>query len=106
MNVNFVKKFGIPTQLGFITHKNKCSQNPEKIENKWTGRKHTEESKKKISESMKKAHAEGRSYIWKHRMTEPSRPEQFLIDVLKNELNMECGTDYLREVPYNGFLLD
>lgn len=102
----FCKKEWETQKRSFSFHLNRCKENPNRKQHNWEGVKHSEESKKKISESMKKAHQEGRAYVWEHRMTEPSRPEQFLIDVLKNELNMDCGKDYLREVPYNGFFLD
>lgn len=72
----------------------------------FTGKTHSEETKQKISESMKRAHSEGRAYVWEHRTTKPTAPEKFLIGVLKNELNMECGKDYTREFPYKGFFLD
>lgn len=94
------------TSSGFSHHKMWCKKNPERIQSSFLNKKHTEEQKRKISESMKKAHKEGRAHVWTHRVTEPTRPEQFLIDVLKNELNMECGKDYIRELPYNGFFLD
>ena len=70
------------------------------------GKHHSDESKKRISDSMKTAHAEDRAYTWSHRTTEPSYPEQFLIKVLKNEFNLECGVDYFREVPFHGYFLD
>jgi len=72
----------------------------------WQGKKHTNEQKNKISESMKIAHAEGRAYHWKRRVSEPSRPEKFLIEVLKNEFQMKENKDYEREVYYHGFFLD
>ena len=69
----------------------------------FTGKTHSEETKQKISESMKRAYSEGHAYVWEHRTTKPTAPEKFLIGVLKNELNMECGKDYTREFPYKGF---
>lgn len=102
----FCNKSWITNKTGFSYHINHCKENPNKKALYWEGKCHSEESKKKISDGMKNAHEEGRAYVWKHRMTEPTRPEQFMIDVLKNELNMENGKDYLREVPYNGFFLD
>ncbi len=102
----FCKKEWETTNWGFSYHKKYCNENPNKDKLFWKEHKHTEEEKKKISESMKKAHKEGRAYIWKHRVTEPSYPEKFLMEVLKNELNMENGKDYLREMPFNGFFLD
>ena len=74
----------------------------------WLGRVHTEESKRKISESMKKAHAEGRAHNigecrWNNK---PSYPEQWFMKVLLNEFGMELGKDYEREVPFHKFSLD
>ena len=70
------------------------------------GKHHSDESKIKISSSMKAAHSKGIAHVWQHRMTEPSYPEQFMISVLKNEFNLECGVDYFREVPFHGYFLD
>ena len=71
----------------------------------WLGRKHTEESKKKISESMKIAHKEHRAHNigecrWK---CEPSYPEQFFIRVIKNEFQDQ---KYTREYHILGYSLD
>lgn len=66
------------------------------------------EVKKKISEGMKKAHAEGRAHNigecrWNN---EPSYPEQWFMKVLKNEFDLEEGKDYVREFPFHRFSLD
>lgn len=87
-------------------HEIHCYKNPNRKKYSQEGVRLTDQQKKQRSESMKKAHAEGKAYVWKHRVTEPTWPEQWLINVLKNELGMECGKDYSREVPYNGFFLD
>lgn len=70
------------------------------------GKSHTAETKQKISCSMKIAHTEGRAHVWEHKISLPTRPEQFMIEVLKNEFNLECGVDYFREVPFHGYFLD
>lgn len=75
------------------------------IENWWLNREHTDETKKKISESMKTAHKERRAHNigecrWK---CEPSYPEKFFIDVIKNEFQDQ---KYVREYYILGYSLD
>ena len=69
------------------------------------GKKHTEETKRKLSESMKKAHAEGRAYILgtKERLGNPSRPEQWMINVIANEFE---DKNYQREYRIFNYCLD
>lgn len=102
----FCKQYFKTTKSGIEHHKMFCLENPDKRKSVWLGRNHTDAQKQKISEGMKKAHAEGRAGHWIRRVAEPSRPEQFLVEVLKNELQMEEGKDYKREVYFNGFFLD
>ena len=103
----FCKKEFINKRIcDLTTHETHCYQNPNRRFYSQECRPHSKQEKDKISVSMKKAHKEKRAYVWKHRVTEPSWPEQWLINVLKNELGMECEKDYSREVPYNGFFLD
>lgn len=75
------------------------------IKPSFLGRKHSEETKKKISESMKNAHKERRAHNigecrWK---CEPSYPEKFFIDVIKNEFQ---DHKYIREYYILGYSLD
>lgn len=65
----------------------------------------TEETKKKISESMKKAHKEGRAWnIGKSRWNNKhSYPEEFFIQVIDNEFE---DKNYLCEYPLEIFSLD
>lgn len=70
-----------------------------------TGRPLSEEHKKKISESMKLAHKEHRAHNigecrWK---CELSYPEQFFIEVIKNEFQDQ---NYIREYYILGYSLD
>ena len=60
---------------------------------------------KKISESMKKAHAEGRAWnIGKSRWNnEPSYPEQFFMKVIENEF---IDKDYINEYPIGIYSAD
>ena len=65
----------------------------------------SEMHKKAISESMKKAHAEGRAHNigncrWNNK---PSYPEQFFMEVIENEFN---DKNYKREYPFFGYSLD
>lgn len=66
------------------------------------------EVRAKISESMKKAHAEGRAHNigecrWNN---EPSYPEKWFMKVLKNEFDLEKDKDYKMEFPFHKFSLD
>ena len=73
-----------------------------------SNRKVAEETKNKISTSMKKAHAEGRAHnIGESRWNnEPSYPEQWFMKVLKNEFGLEKDKDYIMELPFHRFSLD
>lgn len=62
----------------------------------------------KISESMKKAHAEGRAHNigecrWNNK---PSYPEEWFMKVLLNEFSLAEGKDYRREYPFHKYSLD
>ena len=69
------------------------------------GKPHTEETKRKISESMKIAHSLGIAHnIGQSRWNnEPSYPEKFFIDVISNEFG---DKNYQREFPFHRFSLD
>lgn len=71
----------------------------------WLGKCHTEEQKKKISDSMKKAHLEGRAHnIGESRWNnKPSYPEQWFMQVIENEFN---NKNYIREYYFNKYSLD
>lgn len=73
-----------------------------------TGKSVSEETKKKISESMKRAQKEGRAYnIGQSRWNnEHSRPEKWLIKVLKNDFNQIENIDYKTEMPFYRYALD
>ena len=71
----------------------------------WSGKKHSPETKKKISEGITKAHHEGRAWNigtnkWANK---PSYPEQFFMDVIKNEFD---DKNYEYNKYFNGFWLD
>lgn len=65
----------------------------------------SDEHKKKISESMKKAHTEGRAHnIGESRWNnEPSWPEKWFMQVIENEFT---DKNYVRERPFHRFSLD
>ena len=69
------------------------------------GKKLSDDIKKKISNSMKKAHVEGRAHnIGESRWNnEPSYPEQWFMKVVENEFE---DKNYIREFPFHKFSLD
>lgn len=73
--------------------------------NHWLGKKYSEESKRKISEAMKLAHKEHRAHnIGQSRWNnEPSYPEKFFMNVIKNEFEDQ---NYVREYPFKIYSLD
>lgn len=73
-----------------------------------TGKSVSKETKKKISESMKKAQKEGRAYnIGQSRWNnEHSIPEKWLITVLKNNFNQIENIDYKTEMSFYRYALD
>lgn len=74
------KKF-ITTKAGLTNHENVfCDKNPNKV-----GYKVSDETKKKISEGMKKAHSEGRANEW-HGRRERSYAEQSWYNIFTNDL--------------------
>jgi very-short-patch-repair endonuclease len=69
------------------------------------GKNLSEETKQKISESMKKAHAENRAHNigecrWNN---EPSWPEKWFMNVIQNEFE---DKQYVHEFPFHKFSLD
>lgn len=76
-----------------------------KIVPSFLGKHFTEEQRKKISNSMKKAHAEGRAHNigtcrWNNK---PSYPEEFFMKVIENEFT---DKNYQREMPFIKYSLD
>lgn len=74
------------------------------IKNHWQGKHIPNEIRKKISASMKKAHAEGRAHnIGESRWNnEPSWPEKWFMQVIENEFT---DKNYVRERPFHRFSL-
>lgn len=103
------EKFQSGPKLG--SHVRSCKKHTnhderiKKLAKVWTGRKHTAESKHKTSESMKKAHKEGRAWNigisrWNN---EPSYPEKFFMKVIENEFE---DKNYQKEYPAGIYSLD
>lgn len=95
----FCHKKWVVTKSGFGIHIKYCNQNPDK--EVCIGHKVSEETKKKISESTKRAHDEGRGHTWKNRYLCPSYAEKWLYRLLDNNNIL-----YEKEKPFLGFFLD
>ena len=101
----FCKKEWITTKEGYKNHTLYCKSNPNKKIHNWVGRKHTIETKQKVSNSMKLAHKEGRAWNigksrWNNKM---SYPEEFFAKVIKNEF---IDQNYIHEYPFGIYSLD
>lgn len=95
------------TKEGMSIHEKYCKLNPNKQIAPWKNKKHTEESKKKLSEAMKLAHKEHRAGTFPTRKGKAhSYPECWLIKILKNELGMIENVDYETEKYFHGQFLD
>ena len=95
----------ISTLEGYKNHINHCNKNINKRLHGWTGKQHTNISKEKISNTMKKAHKEGRAWNigksrWNNKM---SYPEEFFVKVIKNEFS---DKNYIYEYPFGIYSLD
>ena len=90
------------TKSGFGNHIRYCKLNPDRCE---AHKPHfSEESRKKLSETLKKAHAEGRASTWKSRYKcEHSYPENWFIGVINNEFT---DKNYICELPVGKWFLD
>lgn len=98
----------IPWNKGLTKDDPRIKETSEKISLTMKGRpgkSPSKEIKQQVSESMKKAHAEGRAWnIGKSRWNnEPSYPEKFFMTVIENEFN---DKNYVREFPFGNFSLD
>ena len=86
-------------------HEKSCRKNPNWVKGHTTIL--SESSRKKISESMKKAHAEGRAGSFPSRKNcEHSYPEKWLIKVLNQELGLIEDKDYETEYFFHKQFLD
>lgn len=93
------------TKSGYSSHIRSCLQNPNRIAGNWAGRKHSEKTKLQISKTIQE---NGKHFTWGDlsRRGEHSYPEKWLIEVLKNELQLEENVDYKTEVHFHTFWLD
>lgn len=96
------------TKIGM--HTIKCEKNPDRDKNipktSWIkGKMHSNETKNKLSVSMKKAHMEGRAWnIGKSRWNnEKSYPEKFFTLVIQNEFD---NKEYISEYPIGKYSMD
>ena len=86
-------------------HEKHCILNPNRIDGTSKGRTMTDEFKKKQSERMKERHKNGTAVSLAHLRSKekPSYPEQWLMDVIKNE---NINSEYIREYKFHTFSLD
>lgn len=101
----FCNKTWETTKSGFGTHKRSCLQNPNRVSGSFLGRKHTEESKQKMKQSIQE---NDKHFTWGDlsRRCEHSYPEKWLIKVLEKELFLKENVDYKTEVHFHTFWLD
>ena len=86
-------------------HEKSCKLNPNRIKGHTTIL--SSEARKKISDSMKKAHKEGRAGSFPSRKNcEHSYPEKWLINVLSQELGLIENKDYETEYYFHRQFLD
>lgn len=96
----------LTTRSTYKTHIKSCIKNPNRVPG--YARKWTDEEKKAASDRMKKLHQEGKAFSWADlsKRKEPSYPEKWLMEVLKNEYNLIENQNYEREVKFYTFSLD
>ena len=103
---SFCGKEWLSTKYGFHNHENHCKDNP----NRLLVKEHSlsESTKRRISDSLKLAHAEGRAHnIGSSRWhNEHSYPEKWFISVLEIEFGMIENIDYRTEFPFYKYSLD
>jgi very-short-patch-repair endonuclease len=90
---------------GLTFHEKHCKENPDYIPSILKGKERDSFFKEKVSQGMKKAHAEGRASNWgklRNRL-QPSYPEKWLIDKIEKVFN---DKNYIREMSFNKFSLD
>lgn len=94
------------TISGFKNHEKMCIKNPNRKLPDLNKCK-SEEFRRKVSERMKERHRLGLAATFQNRKNVPhSYPENWLIDVLKNNFNQIENIDYETERPFYRFFLD
>ena len=94
----FCRREKLTTTVGNKLHEKFCEENPNR-----ELRRHTPESKKKLSENMKERHRKGIADKWKNPTLKESYPEKFFTRVIKNEIDNQNVT---RELPIRGYWID
>lgn len=95
-----LEKFTIKSAM--TSHEKHCKENENAIP--WKSHKLSEETRKKVSESMKKAIKEGRATGWHTRKAgTKSYPEKWMESVIKNEFT---DKDYISELHIGKYRLD
>ena len=92
------------TKSGMTVHEKYCKLNPNRIE--CIGHPVSDETKKKLSNSMHKAAIEGRNKGWTTTTCGPKKksyPEEFFTKIIENEFN---DKNYLYNIPFYTWKLD
>ena len=101
----YCNKEWLTTNPGLLLHEKSCKCNPNRIDGINKGHKMKEEDKLHLSLIMKEKHKLGLACTLSdlRRKEKPSYPEQWLIDVIKNE---NLNNNYIREYKFHTFSLD
>lgn len=98
----FCGKEWLTTKSGFVNHEKHCPKN--KDATPWKGHGVSEETRKKISEGLKKAIKEGRATGWhKRKAGTRSYPEKWMASIIENEFS---DKDYVDELHVGKYRLD
>lgn len=87
------------TKAGIKLHEKYCPENP----NRAYSKRHTPDSRKKLSNIMKERHAKNIAARWKNPHVATSYPEKFFMKVIKNEFE---DKNYTKELPIGKWFFD